>query len=271
MRRRVGSRGVAAAFVRMGIQATISYPMSFVLSQSGLVIGVVTVFFLSRIVRSGPDVGGHYLAFVAVGIVGQTLVAGALVGVSLGLDQAIQQGRMEMLLIEPLRWWLIPVGLAIWPMMLAVGQVVLVLVVALALGVELLPIGLVEALPLVALGLSSGLALGLLAASVRILAKRSDPVWLVYNIISGLVAGTSVPINVLPAPLRALSWLLPTMYVESGMRKLILPHATAVYGPSPLWANLALLLAVVPLAIAGIVAFNRSVDLGRRLGVLAGY
>jgi len=271
MRRRVGLRGVAAAFVRMGIQATISYPMSFVLSQSGLVIGVVGVFFLSRIVRSGPNVGGHYLAFVAVGVVGQTFVGGALQGVSLALDQAIQQSRLEMLLIEPLRWWLIPVGLAIWPMILAIGQVVLVLVVALALGVSIVPLGLVEALPLVALGMSSGLALGLLAASVRVLAKRSDPVWLVYNIISGLVAGTSVPINVLPAPLRALSWLLPTMYVESGMRKLILPHATAVYGPSPLWANLALLLVVLPLAIAGIVAFNRSVDLGRRLGVLAGY
>jgi len=271
MRRRVGLSGVLAAFVRMGIQATTSYPMSFVLSQSGIVIVVVTVFFLSRIVISGPHVGGDYLGFVAVGIVGQTLVAGALQGVSLALDQAIQQGRLEMLLIEPLRWWLIPVGLAIWPMMLAVGQVVLVLVVALALGVSIVPLGLVEALPLVGLGLLSGLALGLLAASVRVLAKRSDPVWLVYNIISGLVAGTSVPINVLPAPLRALSWLLPTMYVESGMRKLILPHATAVYGPSPLWANLALLLAVVPLAIAGIVAFNRSVDLGRRLGVLAGY
>jgi len=271
MRRRVGLRGVAAAFVRMGIQATISYPMSFVLSQAGLVIGVVTVFFLSRIVRSGPDVGGHYLAFVAVGIVGQTLVAGALQGVSLALDQTIQQGRLEMLLIEPLRWWLIPVGLAIWPMMLTIGEVVLVLVVALALGVSIVPPGLVEALPLVALGLSSGLGLGLLAASVRVLAKRSDPVWLVYNIVSGLVAGTSVPINVLPAPLRALSWLLPTMYVDSGMRKLVLPHAAAVYGPSPLWANLALLLVVVPLAIAGIVAFNRSVGLGRRLGVLAGY
>jgi len=271
MRRRVGLRGVAAAFVRMGIQATISYPMSFVLSQSGLVIGVVSVFFLSRIVRSGPNVGGHYLAFVAVGIVGQTLVGGALGGVSLALDQAIQQSRLEMLLIEPLRWWLIPVGLAIWPIILSMGQVVLVLVVAVALGVSILPLGLVEALPLVALGLLSGLALGLLAASLRVLAKRSDPVWLVYNIVSGLVAGTSVPINVLPAPLRALSWLLPTMYVDSGMRKLVLPHAAAVYGPSPLWANLALLLVVVPLAIAGIVAFNRSVDLGRRLGVLAGY
>jgi len=271
VRRRVGSRGVAAAFVRMGIQATISYPMSFVLSQSGLVIGVVSVFFLSRIVRSGPNLGGDYLGFVVVGILGQMLVSAALQGVSQQLDEAIQQGRLEMLLIEPLRWWFIPLGLAIWPVVLMLGQVALVLVVALALGVSIVPLGLVEAVPLLALGVLSGLAMGLLAASVRILAKRSDPIWLVYNIVSGLVAGTAVPINVLPAPLRALSWLLPTMYVESGLRKLVLPHAAAVYGPSPLWASLALLLAVVPLALAGIVAFNRSVDLGRRLGVLAGY
>lgn len=259
------------AFVRMGIQATLSYPMSFLLSQFGIVLTVITVFFLSRIVRNGPIVADHYVAYVVVGLFGQTLVAGALRGVGLEIDAAIQQGRLEMLLIEPVPWAIVPVGLALWPILLSLTEVVVLLAIGLAFGVRMSAAGLALALPLIVLSVLSGLAIGILAASVRILAKRSDPLWVVYNILSGLVGGTSLPINVLPGPLRAVSWLLPTMYADSGLRKLILPHAAHVYGPTGLWATVSLSLAIVPLFVVAVVVFNRSVNTGRRLGVLAGY
>jgi len=263
--------GAALAFLRMGIQATVSYPMSFVLSQFRTVLVVVTTFFLAHIVLSGPIVGDHYLAFAAVGIAAQSLVIGPLRGAGQELDAALQQGRLEMLLIEPIRWPLIPVGLALWPVVLSVGQVVVTLGIAAALGVALLPTGLLLALPLAVLAILSGLAISLLAASVRVLAKRSDPIWVLYELLSGLVGGVAVPINVLPAPLRALSWLMPTMYVGSGLRKLLLPHADAIYGPSGLVATVVLAAVVVPLAVIAAITFNRSVNAGRRLGVLAGY
>jgi len=263
--------GAALAFLRMGIQATISYPMSFVLSQLRTVLVVVTAFFLAHIVLIGPIVGGHYLAFAAVGIAAQTLVMGPLRGAGQELDATIQQGRFEMLLIEPIRWPLIPVGLALWPSALSVIQLVVTLGIAAALGVRLLPTGFLLALPLAVLATLSGLAISLLAASVRVLAKRSDPIWVLYELLSGLVGGVTVPINVLPAPLRALSWLTPTMYVGSGLRKLLLPHAATIYGPSGLGATVVLAASVVPLAVIVAIVFNRSINAGRRLGVLAGY
>jgi ABC-type multidrug transport system permease subunit len=255
----------------MGVQATFSYPMNFALSQIGLAVEIVTFSFLNRIVSNTPIVANDFLSFVVIGIVGQAVVTGALRGLGSEMDLAIQQGRLEMLLIEPLRWSAIPAGLALWPIVLSLGQALVALVVGLAFGVGITVSHLPLALLLVALGVLSGLALGILASSIRILAKRSDPVWLLYFIASGLVAGITVPINVLPAPLRAVSWALPTTYVNSGLRKILLPHASAVYGPSGLWSTIILAAAVIPLTIVAVLAFNQSVQVGRRLGVLAGY
>ena len=259
------------AFFRMGAQATLSYPMSFILSQVGLAAGVVTLFFLNRIISNTPIVANDFLSFAVIGIVGETVVTGALRGLGVELDYAIQQGRLEMLLMEPLPWSAIPAGLALWPMVLSVGQALIALGIGLAFGIRINVSHLLIALPLVALGVLSGLAIGIIAASIRVLAKRSDPVWLAYSIVSGLVAGTTVPINVLPFPLRAISWALPTTYVNDGLRKLLLPDAGAVYGPSGLWSTVILAAAVIPLLVVAVLAFNRSVQVGRRLGVLAGY
>lgn len=255
----------------MGFQATTSYPMGFAVSQLGPIAGIIAMFFLQRIVRSGPIVGGNYLSFVVLGVIGQSLVGGAFQGVGIELDAAIQQGRLEMLLIEPIRWPTIPAALGLWPIILSCAQVTLTLCVGIGLGMHISLIGALCAVPLAAAASLSGLGVGVLAGSVRVLAKRSDPVWLIYSIVSGLVGGIAVPINLLPLPLRGLSWCLPTMYVNSGLRKLMMPHAQGIYGPNGLWATVVMWLALVPLATLATIAFNRSVNVGRRLGVLAGY
>lgn len=261
----------AAAFLRMGFQTTASYPMSFALSQAGTAFSVLGIFFMSRIVRTSPIVADNYVGFVVTGIAGQALVANALQGVGLELDAAIQQGRLETLLIEPIRWPAIPAFLALWPITLSFVQAAATILIGVALGVHVNLLGLLPAVPLVILASLSGLALGVLAGSVRILAKRSDPVWLVYSLLSGLVGGVSVPINVLPPALRALSWCFPTTYVVSGLRKFLLPHAQSVYGLPGAWSLAVLAAIITPLAIVAAACFGKSIQLGRRLGVLAGY
>lgn len=261
----------ARAFFRIGLQSTISYPLNFLLAQAGPLVLVVSFFFLNRIVQHGPFVTSNYMAFVVVGLLGQSLSAGALQGISQELDAAIQQGRLEILLMEPIAWTTVPIGLGIWPTTVAAGQGLLAFGLGLGLGIRINPLGLLEAIPIAALALMSGTALAVLASSVRILAKRSDPVWVVYNLLVSIAGGVAVPINVLPKALRLVSWLLPTTYVNAGLRKLLLPDAQHVYGPGPLWAAAALAVGIVPLAFVAVFAFNRSINTGRRLGVLAGY
>jgi ABC-2 type transport system permease protein len=264
----------ARAFIRLGCQGAISYPLSFVLTQLGTLVTLVLYFFMERIVRSGnPAVGGNFLTFVLLGIVGQQVVMGGFQGLGLELGYAVTQGRLEMLLIEPISWRLIPIGLALWPMLSGVASAIIVFLVGLGLGARMhfTVEGAAIAVLLVILGALAGTAMGVVASSVRVLAKRSDPVWTLYLMAGTILAGQVVPINVLPAGIRALAWLLPSTYFNSGIRKALMLHAGHIYGPGPIIAVLILVgfnLVMYPL---GVLLVDRSFEAGRRLGVLASY
>lgn len=269
--RRSAVIGPIRAFVRMGYLEAISYPMGTALGQIGTAIALLSSFFLSRIVHNGPSVGGSYFSFVLVGVIGQMAVAGAFQGIGVALDSTIQQGRLETVLIEPIRWPLIPIALGAWPAILQVIQIGVAICIGLLLGVRLEPGGAPWAALLVVMGLAVGLAMGLLAASIRILAKRSDPIWLVYSFMSALLSGAAIPINLLPLPLRMASWVLPSTYVIAGLRKLLMPDGAGVYGITVSGDLLIVSILTVILGALAATAFTRSLDAGRRLGVLAGY
>ncbi|SRR5579875_144807 len=264
--------GTISAFLRLGYQGTISYPLTFVVTEIGLVAQVFIYFFLSRIVHShAPDVGGNYLGFVAAGLLGMFVFTGGILGLGSQLDMAIQQGRLEMLLIEPVGWAVLPAAIAAWPICLNLVVGSIVMLVAVALGAPFQISGLLPALGVVFLGSLAGLALGTGTASLRVLSKRSDPVWMLYSTIVGIVAGQVVPINVLPRFLRVIAWLIPSTYVNSGLRKALMPHAGGIFGPSVGQALLLLLAFNVVVFPVSAWLFTRALNTGRRYGILAGY
>jgi ABC-2 type transport system permease protein len=121
------------------------------------------------------------------------------------------------------------------------------------------------------LGVASGHAVGILAASVKVIAKRGDPIIGLYSLATGLLAGTTFPVQLLPVPLRVLSYCLPPTYVISALRRILMPEGDSLSGPTALQAILMLLvfLAIVyPLALW---LYGRSLEFGRKMGLLAGY
>src|SRR4051812_18966815 len=100
---------VGAAFTRMGYLQDISYPLAFVLTQLQALVPVFTYYFVARLV---PDeaarVGGDYFTFVVIGVLPIRILVTGLADLSSELDPAIQQGRFEMLLVEPVQWRFLP-------------------------------------------------------------------------------------------------------------------------------------------------------------------
>lgn len=263
--------GVAGAFVRMGVRATFSYPLGFALFVLGELISVVSFLFLGHYLRASAAIGPSYLAFASIGLVSSQVVLAGVLGLGTELDAAVQQGRMEMLLIEPVSWRVLPVGLAVWQVVYRVGAALLLFLSAWALGARFRLSGLLVSIVLVLLAAAAGVAVGILAGSVRILSKRADPVAILYALAASLLAGSFVPLNDFPAPLRVLAWVLPTTYLNAGLRKALLAHSAGIYGPTPL-AAVALLGSFVAVVLPfSLWLFGRSVEAGRRLGVLAGY
>lgn len=263
---------ISRAFLSLGVSTALKYPLGFVSEQVQVLGPVVVYFFISGFVDAdGPEVGGDYFTFVMVGLVGmQTLNAG-LRALTNQIDLAVSRGWFEMILMEPVHWSLLPFAMALWPVVNALIAAGLVSAVASILGAMIDPTGIGAAITVALLGVLVGLAVGALASSVKVLAKRGDPVLAFYSMGALVLSGVYFPIDQLPPYLRWTSYLFVHTYVVSGMRFALLPVKEGLAGPS-LELSLAVLVAMaVLLTPVAIWVFARAMEYGRRMGLLAGY
>lgn len=262
---------VAGAFVWMGYTEAMAYPLFLVIQLVSATTSPIVYYFVSRLVDSGPSVGDSYYTFAVIGLTTALAMDGGLRGFGNHLDYALQQGRFETLLIEPIRWRLIPFGLAGWPVLVSVGAGLAGLGTALALGADLRLVGVPAALVVLALGISAGHAIGVVAASVKVLSKRSDPVLSLYTLASSVLAGVVFPVALLPLPLKIVAYCLPQTYALSAMRRLLMADSSAISGPSTGQAVLMLATFIAVVYPLGLWLYGRSLEYGRKLGVLGGY
>jgi ABC-type uncharacterized transport system permease subunit len=132
-RRASRGAGILGAFLAMGYRTAIAYPANFVLSQIQPLAQILIFFFVAKLVaQNDASVGGDYFTFVVIGWIGIQMLQAGLAGFTSQLSSAVQQGRFEMLLVEPVRWRLLPIGLVQWPIIQrGFAVVILVLVSAL--------------------------------------------------------------------------------------------------------------------------------------------
>ncbi|MDP8958476.1 MAG: ABC transporter permease [Actinomycetota bacterium] len=264
--------GIAGAFLWMGYKQEIAYPLSFVMSAISAVVPAVIFFFVAEFAdKTGPRVGYDYYTFVVIGLITMNILSAGLRGFGLELQRAVNQGRFEMLLLEPIRWRFLPLGMASWMMVdrLVTSSIILALSVVLGARYNLGGVG--SALLILALGFAASFAIGILSGSVMVLAKKSDPVVTLYTLAASVLSGVYFPVDTLPGPLQVLSLVIPHTYVLNALRKGLMPGGGGLPGLSvneTLLALVAFNVVIFPLVLW---IFGRSLEVGRRLGVLSGY
>jgi ABC-2 type transport system permease protein len=263
---------VSGAFLRLGIQDSIAYPLAFAISQMGAVIPALIYFFVAKLVdRSGPNVGGDYYTFVIVGLVGVEILNAGLRSFSNEIDRAVRLGWFEMILVEPVRWSLLPFGMSQWPAVQSVIRSLLILSVSAGLGAQLDLSGLAPSVWVLMLGLAGGLAIGIMSAALKVLAKSGDPILFVYSLAAQILSGVYFPIELLPGWVRSASWLIPHTYVVAALRRLLMVGGDRLLGmelPQALLSLAAFSALALPLALW---LYIRAMEYGRKLGVLSGY
>jgi ABC-2 type transport system permease protein len=121
-----------------------------------------------------------------------------------------------------------------------------------------------------ALGLLACNAIGILSASLIVLAKRSSAILGLYGLAASLLGGALFSIDVLPSWLRPFSYLVPHTYVISASRDLLVPGGVGT--GMPLSHAVAGLVAFNVVAFPlGLAAFSRALRYSRRMGLLGGY
>jgi ABC-2 type transport system permease protein len=271
MRRRVVRfvfrlRDVGSAFFRVGLQQALAYPLSFAQSLLSALIPALIFFFVSKLVPR-PD----YYSSVIIGLVVGGVLDIGVRGFSREIDVAINRGWLEMFLVEPVRWRSLPFAMSFWPTTQGFITVSLITGTALILGADFNVSGVPISLVMLLLSLAAGFVIGTLSATIKILAKAGDPILFIYGIATQIFSGVFFPIEVLPAPLRVISWMLPHTYAIASVRSVLLPASATDQIISIQTASTVLLLFCLigyPLALW---VFGRALEYGRRIGVLSGY
>ena len=268
--RRLGE--VSAAFVKMGYLTTMSYPLSFVVDQIASLTPIFTYYFVAKVVQtSSVDVGGDYYTFVVIGLITSRLLAGGLRGLGDELELAVQEGRFESLLVQPVPWRALPFGLVQWGFIWRAVNTAVIVAIAVGLGSHFRLAGVAPAVLIVLLGTTATMAIGNLAAGVKLLAKRTDPIITFYQVAVFVFAGVAYPVQLLPHALRIISYAIPETYVIAALRKLLLVHGGGLPGPSATSVIIGLLVfnaLVFPLSLW---LFGRTLEYGRKTGLLSGY
>jgi ABC-2 type transport system permease protein len=268
--RKVGMGSISTAFLRMDAIEDVSYPLSLILGELGVMAPVFIYFFIGELVPSSPEIGDDYFTFAVIGLCVSTILQAALGGFGGSLQRAQNRGTFETLLVEPVPWTFLPFAMNLWRVILGFLGGTLIFLLGLLLGADYVISGLPAFVLLLILGVLASMGIGILAASLMVLAKRSQPVLTLYGLAASLLAGALFSVDQLPPYLRALSWAIPHTYVINSARTVLMEDPGSF---SISFGSAALALTVFNLVVftGGLWLFNRSLQYARKMGMLSGY
>lgn len=262
-------RAMTSAFLRMDAVEDLSYPMPLILTELGVLVPVVIYFFIGELVNS-PRVGGDYFTFATIGLAVTGIMQSALSGFGGALQRAQTRGQFETLLVEPVPWVYLPFAMNLWRASLGLINGVLLLVIGGLLGARYQMRGLAGFALLAALGIVASMAIGILAASLMVIAKRAQPVLTLYGLASSLLGGAVFSVDQLPGWLRPLSLAIPHTYVINASRTALMPDPGTFVMSIPVALTSLAIFDVVALTL-GLVLFVKSLSYARAAGILGGY
>jgi ABC-2 type transport system permease protein len=261
---------IAVAFLRMDAIEEFSYPMSLILSELGTVLPVLVSFFIGDLVGESAEVGNDYFTFAVLGLAISAMMQGALSGFGGNLQRALNRGSLETLLVEPVPWTFLPFAMNLWHTMMGILEGTLIMLIGLLLGANYLSGGWWQFLVLVVLGILACTAIGIVSAAILIISKRSKPFLTLYGMAASLLGGSLFSVSQLPSWLQPLAYAIPHTYVINASRAVLMEDPGTFVIPFDT-AVLALLIFNVVVLAGGLWLFSRSLEYGRKMGMLSGY
>ncbi|MGD2101033.1 MAG: ABC transporter permease [Acidimicrobiia bacterium] len=263
---------IGSAFLHISIRESANYPLALVMQALGTFVPIITFKFVSELVGdNGPGVAFDYYTFVVLGIATMSVLGVTLNSFGSVMLQFVNQGQLEMFLVEPMPWRALPFALVPWPALQSVLTATLMVAFSVPLGASYSLGGIPGALVIVFLGFAATLAIGILGASIKVLSKRSDPVLQLYTIAASVLSGAFFPVEILPAWARSLSWVIPHTYVMQALRRVLMPEGEVLPGPTGGQAIVALLVFSAVMYPISLWVFGRALNYGRKVGALSGY
>lgn len=235
----------AVAFIKKDFLNHISYKLDFFLGWLGILVQIITFYFISRLFGKEPgfylrDYGGQYFPFVLIGIAFSGYLSNALKDFSNNIRQEQLMGTLEAMLATPTKFSTVITSMSLWSFIYASISVFIYLACGvLFFGLDLSQANFFGALVIFILTIFSFSGIGVLSASFIVVFKRGDPINWLISILSTLFGGVYFPISVLPEELQSAAYLFPITYSLRSLRhallqgyafKMLLPDIIVLFG-----------------------------------------
>ena len=262
---------VAAIFRRDSIVA-LSYPGNFALSWIQIGVEVVIAWYLSSLVRPSANFGAGgevatYFQYVAINFAFVRFQTAALSSFAEAIRDGQLTGTLEVVLATPTTLPVLVLSSGFWSFTLTSMQTGVYLLVATTMGLNLSHVNPVTGLVFLVLTVAAVSPLGVLAAALAMVIKKTGPVeWLSYSSAS-IFGGVYVPVHSMPVVLQFIGWCLPITHSLTGFRAARAGVPLSAVMPDALW----LLGASIILMPFSLWLFVRAVNKARVDGTLAMY
>ena len=260
-------RPAARAFALRDLRVGLSYKLPFLLQAVAALFGLLTTWFVAKIVNPG-EVPGGYFTFVVLGLLVAVFVSAGITMIGGSLREEQLLGTLEATLSSGVPTGALAIGMLAYPMVSATFEALIYALLAFALGARAPDANWSLALGALILGVLTFTGLGLVgAALVLVLQRASGAVaWMVA--VLSLAAGEFFPPRLMPGWLQGLALLSPFTWCLRLIRAAVLEDGSW----SGNWRGTLVLAAMsVVWVFLGGAALAAGLRAARRRGTLGGY
>ncbi len=267
--RRPAARGLGAtlALIRRDYQERRTFRFAIAFDLVFGMLNLVVFFYISHVLRrpsTGQLHGAHtYFEFAAVGLAYMLVIQAASAGLARRVREEELTGTLEALCTQPVRSPALAFGLAGFQYLFAIARAAgYLLITGLWLGLGIRHPSWIGAITTMAVSSLALTAIGILLAAIVVAARQGEAIVSVAVFALGFLGGAYFPISVLPAWLRALSYLTPTRYALDALR-------TSLYGGGDWIGRVGVLVGFCSIALpVALLAFRQALRLSVGRGTL---
>ncbi|MDD5044337.1 MAG: ABC transporter permease [Candidatus Omnitrophica bacterium] len=262
------------ALIKKDFLNEISYKFSFFFNIFGVIVSLLTYFFIDKLfgsaVTSGlEEFGVNYFAYVLLSMAFFSYIGVGIGSFSSRIQSEQMQGTLESLLITPTKTYIILLSMGLWNLIFATLDVLIYVAAGIFLfKIDFSQINILATFVVLVLTIASFSSLGVLSASFIIVFKRGNPVGWIINNLEGLLGGVYFPVSVMPGFLQFLAKFLPITYAVRAMQLAVYKGYTLAQIKNECLFLLFFSILLMPLSI---YSFKYALNRARKDGSLAQY
>lgn len=211
---------IVRIFALKDLRIALTYRLSFVLGLFTAFYGMLTFFFVSRVVGPNSSVGTpeEYFQFIVIGVTLSNVLRAAVMTAAANARRDQLEGTLEILATQPISPVALALGWSALPVMESILEGIVMLAVAVPLGFSGFSPDWLSVLLVLVVSIAVFLSIGFLGAAFVLAIQQGVGVMGLVVAMMSLAGGALFPVSELPGSIHILTVISPLTYTLKAMR-----------------------------------------------------